>query len=76
MRRLVAINTSRFLALLLLLLAAGLVALVEAKPAHAKTFTVNSTADDADGSQIDGACDVSRETGDLCTLRAAIQQAI
>jgi len=50
--------------------------MLAAQPAHASTtFTVNSTADDADGSPLDGACDVSRETDGVCTLRAAIQQA-
>src|SRR5829696_7119812 len=50
--------------------------MLAAQPAHASTtFTVDSTADDADGSPLDGACDVSRETGVVCTLRAAIEQA-
>src|SRR5215216_1456172 len=58
--------------------------LLIAKPAHAATFTVNSTGDENDldfpdgvfdGSS-DGVCDVnSGTTGDQCTLRAAIQQA-
>src|SRR5918993_3130734 len=74
MRRLVAINTPRFGALLILLLAAGLLALVEAKPAHAKTFTVNSTGDAEDSDTGDDVCQVEGFVFG-CSLRAAIQQA-
>jgi CSLREA domain-containing protein len=52
--------------------------LLAAGPAHAKTFTVNGTTDEADWSLSDGVCDVDAELesgAPLCTLRAAIQQA-
>jgi len=49
--------------------------LMAAQPAHASTtFTVNSTAADADVAALDGVCDATRGGGE-CTLRAAIQQA-
>jgi CSLREA domain-containing protein len=47
-----------------------------APPAHASTtFTVNSAADLADVNVGDGICDADAAVGQLCTLRAAIQQA-
>ena len=51
--------------------------LLSAKPSYAATtFTVNSTADQADASGADGVCDVSPNvSGPQCTLRAAIEQA-
>ena len=50
--------------------------LMAAQPAHASTtFTVNSTADDADAAALDGACEVTRQLDGVCTLRAAIEQA-
>jgi CSLREA domain-containing protein len=47
--------------------------LLSAQPAHAKTFTVDLTADFPDANPGDDACLVSIFGG--CTLRAAIQQA-
>ena len=50
--------------------------LLVAKPAHAATFTVNSTGDGADADTTDNICDSDTGTpGEQCTLRAAIQQA-
>src|SRR5215208_6727833 len=50
--------------------------LMAAQPAHAATtFTVNSASDFADVKVGDGVCDADFATGDLCTLRAAIQEA-
>ncbi len=47
-----------------------------AKPAHAgATYTVNTTGDQADLSPGDGVCKSGSGFGDLCTLRAAIQEA-
>jgi hypothetical protein len=53
-----------------------------AKPAHAATFTVNSTDGDSSDIQIrggnpgDGICDVdSNQAGSQCTIRAAIEEA-
>jgi len=49
-----------------------LAAAVLAGPAHARTFTVDSTADQSDQAAGDGVCD----TSDLeCTLRAAVEEA-
>ena len=49
--------------------------LMAAQPAHASTtFTVNSTAADADVAALDGICDVTRQLDGVCTLRAAIEQ--
>src|SRR5918993_269627 len=67
-------GSGRFLTFGLLL--AALVAaslLLAAKPAHAKTFTVNTTSDDSGGK----ACDLGECTCDAseCILRAAIEQA-
>ena len=59
----------RSLAMLTLFLALGAIC---ARPAHAVSFTVDSSADGADAGPADGACATA---GDDCTLRAAIQQA-
>jgi hypothetical protein len=46
-----------------------------ASPAPAATFLVNNTGDQQDGDTSDLHCDIDPSTiGDLCTLRAAIQQ--
>jgi CSLREA domain-containing protein len=50
------------------LMAALLFGLLAAKPAHAATFAVNSTADTGDATP-DGAC------SSTCTLREAMQEA-
>src|SRR5215210_2471894 len=68
---------------LALVVAVSLGMLASTKPAHAKTFTVNSTRDDpAVGSTANGVCDTGFTfteeplTGQKeCTLRAAIQEA-
>ena len=61
------------------LIAAGLLLVVTARPAHAATFTVNSTGDDSDANFINDSpnvCDTDLSTPGLqCTLRAAIQEA-
>lgn len=58
------------------ILAVGLIAVAVPTltpiPASAATFTVNSTADTPDASVGDGFCDVG---GNVCTLRAAIEEA-
>jgi hypothetical protein len=60
---------------LALLVALAMVGLL-APPAHADTtFIVNSTADLADINIADDLCDADAASGQLCTLRAAIQQA-
>jgi len=59
------------LALLLTTLAVVAVSLLVAKPAHAKTFTVNHTGDGPDGVPGNGSCNV---VFGLCSLRAAIQE--
>jgi CSLREA domain-containing protein len=60
---------------LALLVALCIGVLFEAKPAHAKTFTVNSTSDASDD-VLNGICDTDpRITRTVCTLRAAIQEA-
>jgi hypothetical protein len=49
--------------------------LLAAKPAHAKTFAVNSTSDGANIA-LDGVCDADpRVFVQVCTLRAAIEEA-
>jgi len=60
--------------LVVALMAAGMMA---ANPAHASTtFTVNLTSDAVDIDTGDNRCDINAfDTGDSCTLRAAIQQA-
>jgi CSLREA domain-containing protein len=61
--------------LLALVVALSIGVLLEAKPAHAKTFTVNSTGDGADVA-LDGNCDADpRAFVNVCTLRAAIEEA-
>jgi len=60
---------------LLLMALALMVSLLVAKPAHAKTFTVNSTQDGEDFDPGDGICDASASAfRNPCTLRAAIQE--
>ena len=59
-------------ALLAALMAASL--LLAAKPAHAATFTINTTGDSEDTRLEDNVCDASLLTGNQCTLRAAIEQ--
>lgn len=54
------------------LLAVGWLAGPAARPAHAITFTVDSTGDGADANLADAVC---ADTGGDCTLRAAIQEA-
>jgi len=49
--------------------------LLAAKPAHAKTFTVNSPEDFSDINPGDGTCDASSTFLIPCTLRAAIEEA-
>jgi trimeric autotransporter adhesin len=56
----------------LALLVAALIGVLSAKPAHAATFTVNSTGDEADKVPGDGVCQIT--TADQCTLRAAIEE--
>jgi CSLREA domain-containing protein len=48
------------------------IGVLAARPAHATTFTVNSTGDEADKSPGDGVCQIT--TADQCTLRAAIEE--
>jgi hypothetical protein len=60
--------------LLALLVAASIGVLLAAKPAHAASFTVNSTANARDINIGDSTCDTSSRTGRQCTLRAAIQE--
>ncbi len=63
---------------LALLVAVLIGVLLEAKPAHATTYTVNSTDDDTDQSPGNGVCDTEPfpvGTEPKCTLRAAIQDA-
>ncbi len=73
-------NTAFTVGLLLTLVAACL--LLSARPAHAATFTVNSTGDAGDQTPGNGSCDtgVRIPGGGVglvpeCTLRAAIQEA-
>src|SRR3569623_2144706 len=47
--------------------------LAAASLGHAKTFTVNSTADTVDAQRGDGVCETAVGNG-VCTLRAAIQE--
>jgi hypothetical protein len=60
--------------LLALLVAASIGVFLAAKPAHADTFTVNSTSDARDINIGDSRCDTSSTNGRQCTLRAAIQE--
>src|SRR5919199_5199837 len=56
---------------------ASLLVALAARPAHASTGTlvVNSTADFFDRNPGDGVCDADAAIGNLCTLRAAIEEA-
>lgn len=67
----------RLLALLALAVVVALPGALSSAPAEAAatTFTVNSTGDDADRNIGDSVCDVSRDRGRQCTLRAAIDEA-
>jgi CSLREA domain-containing protein len=58
--------------LLVALLGALLAGAAWSRPADAKLFVVNSTADAVDADLTDGVCLTAANT---CTLRAAIQQA-
>jgi trimeric autotransporter adhesin len=59
---------------LALLVVASIGVLAATKPAHAATFTVNSTADTGDTTP-DGTCDSDPTATVTCTLREAIQEA-
>jgi CSLREA domain-containing protein len=62
--------------LLALMVALCIGVLLEAREAHAKTFTVNSTGDGLDISPPNGICDVDpRVFVTQCTLREAIEEA-
>ena len=52
--------------------ALALMLVTSAQPAHAATFTVNSTADEPDAAPGDAICGTSSGT---CTLRAAVREA-
>ncbi len=69
----------RFLVAVVLALISGALLTVDQKPAHAATFTVNSTEDGGDKDFTDGICDtgisIFPTLEPQCTLRAAIQQA-
>lgn len=56
----------------IVILLAAAVLFAPPRPAHAATFTVNSTADAVDASPGNGVCATA---GGVCTLRAAIQEA-
>jgi hypothetical protein len=74
--RAVPSNTALTAGLLLTLVAACL--LLAASPAHAKTFTVNSTGDGGDVGLPSGVCNTAPfqvETEPECTLRAALEEA-
>jgi CSLREA domain-containing protein len=61
---------------LVVLVVASIGVLLEAKPAHAKTFTVDSTGDALDVSPPNGICDVDpRVFVSQCTLREALAEA-
>src|SRR5215217_5514 len=49
------------------------IGVLAAKPAHAKTFIVNSIDDEADKTPGNGLCQIT--SADQCTLRAAIEEA-
>lgn len=77
LNRVMWIQRARTVAFWLLgvLVAVSIGVLVGAKPAHAKTFTVTSTSDAADIG-LNGICDADpRFTVQVCTLRAAIEEA-
>jgi hypothetical protein len=64
-----------FRALVALAALAMMAMLLMAKPTHATTtFTVNFNGDFEDINVGDGICDVTTSTGEVCTLRAAIQE--
>ncbi|MBE2201577.1 MAG: CSLREA domain-containing protein [Anaerolinea sp.] len=56
----------------IVILLAAAVLFAPPRPAHAATFTVNSTADAVDANPGNGVCATA---GGVCTLRAAIQEA-
>ena len=59
----------------LVVLATTVVMLLAVSPARASTtFTVNSASDFADVNVGDGICDADFSAGNLCTLRAAINE--
>src|SRR4051812_40173715 len=65
----------RTLALIAALVLAASLSMAADSPARASTtFTVNSAADLTDVNVGDGFCDADFATGNLCTLRAAIQE--
>jgi parallel beta-helix repeat protein len=65
-----------FRALAALAVLASLLAVLVTRPTYATTtFTVNSTSDFEDINSVDGVCDADSAVGNLCTLRAAIEQA-
>ena len=67
---------ARSFGLLAVLVVAPAVLLFEADPAYAATFTVNRTGDANDANLANAACDANTsQTGNQCTLRAAIQEA-
>ncbi len=65
--------TGLAVALALTLVSLGM--LIMAKPAQAKTFTVDFTPDQSDFNPGDGTCDISSTILSFCSLRAAIQEA-
>ena len=73
----IRVGKAKTLAFGVALTVALLLGLLAAKPAHAVTFTVDSTADNSDIDTSDNVCigiGTGKGTG-LCTLRAAIEQA-
>lgn len=77
MVRVLAAKTSIRKALLALaaLALAGVLLALSSGPAEAETFTVNKTGDAGDSNIGDTVCDTSVQTGNQCTLRAAIEEA-
>src|SRR3989337_988096 len=72
------VGRARLLAfcVLALMVAGSIGVLLAAKPAHAATFAVNSTANARDANLANATCDVNAAAkGNQCTLRAAIQEA-
>jgi hypothetical protein len=64
------------LCILAVLVAASIGVLLAANPAHAATFTVNRTGNAPDANLANAVCDSNAsQTGNQCTLRAAIQEA-
>ena len=68
-------SVQRVLLALATLVLAGVLLALWSGPAEAATFTVNRTGDAQDRNINNSVCDVSRSTGNQCTLRAAIQEA-